>query len=271
MHKRELVSALEANVLQSQRNFIQAEEALDPKYVGMQIFELPIVGVAAADDPIFGQLQNPEAIGEHFLPPREWLPEARSVVSFFIPYTKAIRQANARDFSWPAEEWLHGRYEGQMVVAEQIGFLLDLLTAAGHEAVAPVREPRFAVGAGENRFTSNWSERHIAYACGLGTFGISKGIITAKGTCGRLGSVVTSLELSPDQRPYSDPFAYCSKCGICVPHCPAGAISLEAEKDSSRCSAFLDQVRQKHPPRYGCGKCQVAVPCESGIPALQAR
>ena len=36
---------------------------------------------------------------------------------------------------------------------------------------------------------STWSERHVAYVSGLGTFGLSGGLITAKGQAVRLGSV----------------------------------------------------------------------------------
>ena len=46
-------------------------------------------------------------------------------------------------------------------------------------------------------FTSIWSERHIAFICGLGTFGLSRGLITRKGICGRFGSLITDLDLYP--------------------------------------------------------------------------
>lgn len=48
-------------------------------------------------------------------------------------------------------------------------------------------------GISEKTFGSNWSERHAAYVCGLGTFGLSKGLITDKGM-GRTFCV------RPDQR-----------------------------------------------------------------------
>ena len=39
-------------------------------------------------------------------------------------------------------------------------------------------------------YASNWSERHVAYVCGLGTFGC-QGLITSKGLAGRFGSIIT--------------------------------------------------------------------------------
>ncbi|MDR2480411.1 MAG: 4Fe-4S binding protein [Treponema sp.] len=58
----------------------------------------------------------------------------------------------------------------------------------------------------------------------------------------------------------------CIRCGSCVSNCPVRAISLERGKDHPPCSAFLERTREQCKPRYGCGKCQVQVPCESGVP-----
>ena len=137
------------------------------------------------------------------------------------------------------------------------------LCEAGYACLIPSLDPRFSI---INRTIPNWSERHAAYACGLGTFGLSKGMITQKGICGRFGSLLTSLDADITEKPYSDIYEYCNMCGICIQKCPAKAISKEG-KDSTLCAAFLDKVRQNHDPRYGCGKCQVNVPCESRIPS----
>ena len=58
------------------------------------------------------------------------------------------------------------------------------------------------------------------------------------------------------------------KCGACIRRCPAGAISADG-KDHGVCSDFIDtEVLPLFAPRYGCAKCNVSVPCESGIPKL---
>jgi len=102
--------------------------------------------------------------------------------------------------------------------------------------------------------------------CGLGTFGLSRGLITEKGMAGRFGSVITTLPLQATARPYTTFDAYCTRCGACIPHCPPDAISLEHGKDQAKCGAFVAGTLAAHRPYYGCGKCQVAVPCESKIP-----
>jgi len=45
--------------------------------------------------------------------------------------------------------------------------------------------------------SSNWSERHIAYAAGMGTFSLNDAFITEKGIAIKLLSVVTELEIFP--------------------------------------------------------------------------
>ncbi|MCL2760544.1 MAG: 4Fe-4S binding protein, partial [Desulfuromonadales bacterium] len=117
-----------------------------------------------------------------------------------------------------------------------------------------------------SKYTSNWSERHIGFVAGLGTFGLSKGIITEKGMAGRMTSVITDLTLPVIKRAYKNTYEYCTMCGACVKNCPAKAISVKTGKDHKTCSNFLEMVKEKEPPYYACGKCQVKVPCEGNIP-----
>ena len=252
--------------LNSPVNRVSSDVAISPAYAGMRIFDQPIFAFGCPDDEIFIKFKSPEIIGEHHLTPGQLLPGAKTVISFFLPFTERIKAANSKNFDWPADEWLHGRIEGQLFVKELLVQLQKLLTVAGYESLVPLLDHRFISYSNEGTYSSNWSERHIAFACGLGTFGLSKGLITEKGTCGRFGSVLTALDLPKDGRRYQDPYEYCSMCGECASKCPAGAISLEDGKDHELCSIFLDKTMAKHSPRYGCGKCQVSVPCELRIP-----
>lgn len=228
---------------------------------GLQIFEPPLIGVADAADPLFASLKEAAAVGPHHLLPTEWLPTARSVIAYFLPFTPAVRQAN-RGPGDPATEWLYGRIEGQVFNNALSRHLVDLLTAVGYAAVAPAQDARFAVS--ERR--SNWSERHVAYIAGLGTLSLNCSIITAKGAAGRLGSIITDLDLEPTARLYSETHEYCSRCGACIRRCPPQAID-ENGKSHPVCSDYLDGIMARFRPRYGCGKCQTGVPCEERIPA----
>lgn len=259
-------------ILNSKENFVEEGDALRPDLAGMQIYEAPIFAVAAADDPLFLQLREPKVVGEGAFLPSNWLEGAKSVVSFFLPFTDAVKKSNRIDPVKASDEWLHARIEGQIALNALGAYMVNLLKADGFEAVYPSADARFAMIA---PLVSNWSERHVAYICGLGTFGLSKGLITEKGMAGRFGSIVTTAALPVTVRPYSSPFEYCTMCGACQRKCPPQAINaskgVACGKDHSICAPFVNSTKQ--PPkgvhnrsRYGCGKCQVGVPCESGIP-----
>ena len=269
----EIILLAEEYIRKSPKNYVSDDAALCQSLVGMRIFNEPIFAFGCPDDEIYLKYKRRDVIGDGFLLPAQWLEGAKTVVSFFLPYSQKIRRANAVDFEWPADEWLHARYEGQLLLKEFAAHLQDVFVQAGAKSVVPSYDARFKTGdardksgGASERFTSNWSERHAAFAAGLGTFGLSKGLITDKGTCGRFGSILTELDLPKTTRRYADVYEFCNKCGRCVSNCPAGAISFENGKNDLLCSDFLDRTYAKSEPRYGCGKCQVAVACESGVP-----
>ncbi len=121
----------------------------------------------------------------------------------------------------------------------------------------------------------------MAYAAGLGTFGLSDGFITSKGIAIRAGSVVCNLAIPPSPRRYTGHYANClyhtaGKCMACAKRCPAGAIS-EKGHDKNKCWDYLPAMkeiagRMGKTEGYigqdymGCGFCQTGVPCENKIP-----
>jgi len=237
-------------------------------YNNMKIYDGPLIGIASANDPYFEEFRKPNIIGQKFILPNEWLPGANSIISFFLPLTKELRDTN-RNAGLPSEEWVSERIEGQVFIDAAHAFLVELLKGLDAEAVAPSIDPRFQV---EDRI-SNWSERHIAFAAGLGTFGLHRALITAKGTAGQIGSVITTLSLAPTLRPYTRYDEYCpfltvGKCGACIRRCPPISINKKG-KDNQLCSEYIDrEVLSIFSPRYGCGKCNINVPCENKIPVI---
>jgi len=226
-----------------------------------RIYDYPIIGVADAQDPMFVQLQNPDVVGPHHFLPSDWLNNAKSVISYFLPFSKEVRQANAEQ-GLPAIEWLYGRIEGEEFNNALRNYIVDIVNQNGGKAIAPVVDSRFSVV----DMRSNWSERHIAYIAGLGTFGLSKSLITKKGCAGRFGSVVMDVQIPPTPREYNGVYDYCTMCGECIRRCPSAAITQQG-KDSSICLNYFDiEILPRFAPRYGCGKCQTAVPCEFGLP-----
>lgn len=278
--KKNIESIASDFVENSPDNIISGEIAISPGLTGTKIFQQPLLCYGSAADPLFKRLKEKGVIGDHLMLPWEWLPGAETVISFFLPFTEEVRKSNRTDMSWPSEEWLHGYKEGQVFINNLGNVIKDKLIEAGYKSVVPSVDNRYLAKTGDHdksaykkygaevpAFSSNWSERHAAYICGMGTFGLSKGLITEKGIAGRFGSVITGLYIEPDERHYSGLYDYCTMCGACVRNCPAGAISPEKGKEHLSCSQFVNRVLEKHSPRYGCGKCQVGVPCESRIPA----
>lgn len=250
-------------------NYLTKEQAIREQYVGMRIFDAPIFAYGAPDDTLFLNLKN-KVIGAHFRTPYEWNDKAKTVVSIFFPFTKEVRESNGADYDYPSELWLHGRIEGQACLNEVGKYIVTSLNESGNKTVCPILDSHFmAVERDEKKdisFTSNWSERHVGFICGMGTFGLSKGIITKKGMAGRLLSVITECEFEKTERAYTEVYEYCIQCGLCVSRCPAHAITIEAGKNHNLCADFCAYVKKTSSPRFGCGKCQINVPCTDKIP-----
>ena len=270
MEKTNFEKTLAGYILSSPENSIGKELALRPDLEGMFIFDDPLFGYASTADSYFAEAKKPEIIGAHFMAPEEWLPGAKTVISLFLPFTAQVREANRLNMAWPADEWLQARIQGQAFQLNICRFAVDLLKGEGFDALAPMIDTRLSSKSPVTTdkteaafYTSNWSERHAAYAAGLGTFGLSKGLISRKGVAGRYLSVITNCLFEPDIRPYKGVYDYCINCGACARNCPANAISKEKGKLHYPCSVFLDSTKEKHAPYYGCGKCQVKVPCET--------
>lgn len=221
-----------------------------------------IVGFASSNDPLFEDFKDNKIIGGHHFLPNEWLPEGKTIISYFLSFSEEVRKSNHIPLL-PSSEWLYGRIEGDILNRELSKFILQELSKIGEKAIAPSLDPRFKVV----HRKSNWSERHVGFVAGLGTFGLSESLITEIGAAGRMGSVITSLEIPSTTRPYTDPYEYClwyskKECGHCMKRCPPNAITPNG-KIKTLCSDYVDMTKEKFAPRYGCGKCQTGVVCEN--------
>ena len=250
------------NLNQACRDFM-ANSALNtlPEFGKTKIFEAPLIGVASAKDPLFSQLK--EAVAPHHLLPEEWLPSAQSVISFFLPFTEAITASN-REMGDTSPLWLRGRYEGGDFFMPAFSTMVEeILKANQHRALTPAYHEHFKIIDKK----SNWSERHIAFIAGFGTFGRHGALISRSGSSGRVASVITDWHLEPTQRDYTGIFDYCIDCYQCIPRCDFNAITKESGKNHDIRSQKVDGVTKiKYAPRYGCGKCNTNVPCEMERP-----
>jgi epoxyqueuosine reductase QueG len=251
-------------------------------------FDSPLIGFAAGDDPLFMSYKT-------HVGPFHWTPleifkqtftdclltaDGLSVISWILPQTKATKSDNRGQKQFPAERWTRARTFGEVFNAKLRDHVVASLGAVGIKAIAPMLSPHWEKKESvRHGFASTWSERHAAYACGLGTFGLSDGLITPLGKAIRVGSVVAGIRIAPSLRPYSDHHAYClfytkRTCGKCIDRCPAGAITA-AGHDKVQCKAYIRKEAMPFVKAHygfegrGCGLCQTGIPCESRIPVRE--
>jgi epoxyqueuosine reductase len=247
----------------------------------------PLVGFARGDDSIFEQYKQKDNIGPFHWTPLEAFnltfpditvkPEELTVISWILPHTESIKADLRKQTTTPSEKWIRARLYGEDFNDELRKTLAETLTKSGHPAFAPILAKSFKMGNSEKYgMATSWSERHAAYASGLGTFGLCDGLITAVGKAIRCGSVVARIQIPATPRPYQDHHAYClhyakGTCGMCAQRCVGGAIAKATGHNkqacSKQCNVTADYAKkQLNLNSYGCGFCQTGVPCESQIP-----
>jgi len=247
-------------------------------------FDEPLVGFAAADDPLFTGYKR--IIGDFHLTPHELVaaaPEGEpwnpaTIICWVLPVTRKTRESNRKESRHPSPEWSRTRSYGEQFNGALRKHVVAWLTGLGHRAVAPQFSPAWREFADTPvGIASTWSERHAAYAAGLGTFSLNDALITPQGIAHRLGSVITDLSLTPGKRPWPDHRHNClwyreGSCGACVGRCPVGAITREGGHDKKRCRTYVYEelplmVGELYGvPQTGCGLCQTKVPCEGLVP-----
>jgi epoxyqueuosine reductase len=248
-------------------------------------WDKPLVGFSNGNDPIWEEFKR--HIGDFFWTPSEIFaitfpslplkPGDLTVISWILPQTKQTKIDHRKENRLPSERWARSRKYGEEYNVKLRLHLVKTLADAGYEALAPMLSPKWKMEVSDQYgLASTWSERHAAYAAGLGTFGLCDGLITPLGKAVRCGSLVARIPIQPSSRPYQDHHAYClfySKgiCGKCIDRCPVGAITKDGH-DKSKCQHYVDLETREFInthfgfDAYGCGLCQVGVPCESRIP-----
>ena len=250
------------------------------------LFDRPLVGVAAGDDPYYDFLK--EHIGPFHWNPQEVFqlkypgPVAGSklrVVSMAFPQTVETKQAQAREKKCPSREWIVSRGEWEPLMKEFSGKLVKKLEEMGIRCASIDLQPEFSTARSETLgMASRWSHRHSAYLAGLGTFGLSEGLITERGKAVRFTSLIVEAPLTPTERPYSSYNEWClyfkdGSCGVCMKRCPINAIS-EKGHDKDACDAYEEYYFEHYWPEgiergdyiLGCGLCQAGTPCQNKRP-----
>ncbi|WP_321331342.1 hypothetical protein [uncultured Bacteroides sp.] len=249
-------------------------------------FEKPLVKFAVARDSLFEEYK--QIIGPFHQTPHEAFEmefgegsfHTGTVISIVLPVSEIIRKSNRSQKDFSSIEWALLRTFGdEFFIHLLTEHIITLLKQQGFRALAPSQSKNFKTTRTDAGPTSNWSERHIAYVAGQGSFSLNDGFITERGMAVRMTSIVTDAILDADKRTvkhHTENCLFCSKgsCGACIKRCPAGAISKDGH-DKNKCFAFVysEEARQRavalggeYKFSAGCGLCQTKVPCEFNNP-----
>ena len=222
-----------------------------------RVYDAPLFAVSNARDPLYIKLKSD--VGQNHYLPEDLLSGAKTVISYFLPYSGTVSKANYGKDEAPAL-WLQAHRQGAKAAELVRRFIERRLTELNVRVVVPFHDSRYKTGT----LVSNWSERHVAFISGLGTFGLHKNLITALGSAGRLDSVITDHDFAPTIRGYNGVYDHCINCHKCVQRCPVGAIK-ESGKNIRICAKHV-LTGKGGPEQAVCGKCLTDVSCENCIP-----
>ncbi|MFH0846899.1 MAG: epoxyqueuosine reductase [Chloroflexota bacterium] len=285
--KRNLTPAEAADlVIKEIKTFVRTSPRnLMPGEDNYRMFDEPMVAFADGDDPLFTgykEIIDPahftprETLGKTYNKTPGELPSRISVISYILPITEKTRISNRSETKAPSRRWSYTRNYGEPFNEELRKYIVGILRGMGYLAVAPGIEPYFTrIHRGGKSPFSNWSERHAAFAAGLGTFSLSDGFITERGIAHRCGSIVTDMTLPVSQRMAKTPYENClfyvdKSCDACIARCPCKAIT-QSGHNKPRCETYqrgdLNYLFKEYEvTAQGCGLCQTDVPCESRNP-----
>lgn len=224
-----------------------------------RLWRKPIAGYADANHPEVQRLKT--LVGkEHFLP-EDFLPEAKTIVSYFLPFLKEIADSNiAGDDA--SSTWANAYITTNTMAIHINRHIVSVVEKWGYRAAIPEN-----IGFTAEKLKSPWSQRHVARIAGLGTFGINNMLITKEGCCGRFFSVVTDLPVAPDPVETEERCLNKNRgtCGICVKRCVGDAFSGDSF-DRFKCYEVCEKNAAVYPGAAVCGKCDVGLPCSFHSP-----
>jgi len=277
MNKQEITALLQEQIEKCESNNFAALGYKEEKMWGK-----PMAGFASGSDPLFQFYK--EDIGDFYMTPAEVFKTKYedadvkdgdlTIISLAYAQSEATKKEQSQQKDEPCMRWMYSRNSWKVLVGELYANIASALSEQGIRFVIPDLMPQMKIHKTEKYgLASPWSQRHTAYIAGLGTFGLTKGLLTKQGAAMRFISVVTDQRFEPDKREYENYQDWCLQCGACIKRCPTGAITKEGN-DKVKCKAYLDKMGEKHlknpvfdpTVEVGCGLCQSKTPCADHVP-----
>jgi epoxyqueuosine reductase QueG len=205
---------------------------------------------------------------DHFMP-HDILPDAKTIISYFIPFQEYIVKSNIKG-TMASTEWAVANIKTDnltRIINESIEVLMRKTgNKAGKISVIHSFDTK--------KLVSTWSHMHIAYIAGMGAFGINNMLITKNGCCGRFGSILIDYKLDEYKKVDEVKEKCLNKlygiCKVCQTNCVAKCFEKD-QFDREKCYEQCLKNRDFH-KKYGhadvCGKCQVNLPCSMNEPEV---
>ena len=175
------------------------------------LYRQPLVSFSWADDSRYPALKR--IIGEWHLNPGELLPDANSLISYFVPFTKEVVMEPKKVVNGSL---LWG--EAYQEINRDFDLINDALAHylnhRGYSALSIKSTHTYDPG----DLKSSWSHRSAAVIAGLGAFGANRFVITEKGSGGRFSTVITSAHLKAQSKPVGNKCLYFenASCRLCL-------------------------------------------------------
>ncbi len=223
----------------------------------------PLIAYADAMDEMFYTLKD--VVSPSHAIPKDFLPEAKTVVTYFIPFDEVAVKSNIEGKE-SSKVWAKAYIETNQLILDLNTFIKDELQKLGYKSNIIPATHNFD----NKKLISDWSHRHAAFIAGLGKFGLNNMLITDKGCCGRVGSFITDLKIKPTKRKNGENCLYkhMNVCKKCVDRCVNNALKVDYF-DRHKCyemCLYNDNFHSDVDLSDVCGKCLVNVPCSTTNP-----
>ncbi|MFQ6089690.1 MAG: epoxyqueuosine reductase [Candidatus Methanofastidiosia archaeon] len=217
-----------------------------------------MIDFADARDPIFNRLKA--IISKDHALPTDLLKDAETVISYFLPFEKEIPLSNVGGDN-SSRKWALAYVETNKLIVDLNKALSEMLKEFNFSSFILPPTHNFD----REKLISDWSHKHVAYIAGLGNFGIHQMLITERGCCGRLGSLITNAKIKPTERTNKEfcLYKHDRSCEKCVEKCTFGALKIDSF-DRHKCHEvclYNDRLYFDLDKTDVCGKCVCVVPC----------
>lgn len=198
------------------------------------LYRQALVSFSDANDERYYKLK--EIIGEWHMTPSELLADAKSVISYFVPFTKEVAE-DPKKIKNGSPIWSEAYQE----INSHFNYINDAVSKYLNELGYSTKTIQATHTYDPKDMKSLWSHRSAASIAGLGKFAANRLLITEKGSAGRFCTVITSADLKSNKPAVENKCLYIrnGSCGLCFKICPPKAL-IPGDFDKFACQVEVN-------------------------------